>query len=77
MLFSVILPRKENIVREMKLTDPEGFLKKRYQEIGGYALIRDYFEGYQYPHLIKQTVGEFLEGKTEGREELLYDFYTA
>lgn len=74
MLFSVILPRKENIVREMKLTDPEGFLKKRYQEIGGYALIRDYFEGYQYPHLIKQTVGEFLEGKTEGREELLYDF---
>ncbi len=72
--FSLIFPRTKKVTQHMPLIDPEGFLKKRYKEISGYALINDYYEGYQYPSLITRTVREFNEGAAPGKLQELYEF---
>ncbi len=74
--FSLLFPLKRTVTETLELTDPEGFLAKRYQDIGGYALMRDFFDGYQYPKLIERTVKEFQAG-TKGKEKELYDFLYA
>lgn len=74
LLFSLILPRKEHVNKSMVLTEPEKYLKKRFSEISGYALMNDYYDGYQYPHLITQTVKEFSEGSDPDKLPLLYNF---
>ena len=74
--FSLPFPVKRTINERLTLTDPDGFLAKRYRDIGGYALMRDFFDGYQYPNLIQRTVGEFQAG-TGGNEKELYDFLYA
>ncbi len=74
LFFSLIFPRSLSLKQPMQLTDPEGFLKKRYREISGYALMNDYYKGYQYPHLITRTVKEFKEGTGERQLSDLYKF---
>ncbi len=74
LFFSLILPRIERVNQSMVLTEPEKYLKKRFSEISGYALMNDFYDGYQYPRLITQTVKEFSEGSDPDKLPLLYDF---
>jgi len=74
LFFSLILPRREHVLQSMVLVEPEKYLKKRFSEISGYALMNDFYDGYQYPPLITQTVKEFSEGSDPEKLPLLYDF---
>ncbi len=72
--FSLIFPRRIKLDKKLTFNDSDGFLKKRYHELSGYALIRDYYDRYQYPELISQTVKEFMQGTSPGEMHKLYDF---
>ena len=74
---SLFFPKKYNISKNIKLTDPEGFLSKRFKEISSYALIENYYDHYQMPHLISRTVIEFLAGNTPNNNKSLYNFLYA
>ncbi len=71
---SLIIPRKYYINNNIKLLDPEGFLKKRFKELSSYALIEDYYERYQLPPLLTGTVKEFISGYNSEDSNLLYNF---
>ncbi len=71
---SLIIPRKFYIDNDIKLIDPDGFLKKRFKELSSYALIEDYYERYQLPPLLTRTVREFISGANSADSNLLYDF---
>jgi len=74
---SLFFPGKYNISKKIELTDPEGFLSKRFKELSSFALIEDYYDHYQMPHLISKTVNEFMEGSTPEKNKALYNFLYA
>ncbi len=74
LFFSLLFPRRISIHHHIDLLYPEKFLKKRYAEISGYALMNDFYKGYQYPPLITRTVKEFKEGSPSEKLPLLYGF---
>ena len=74
---SLFFPKKYSISKNIKLTDPEGFLSQRFTEISSFALIEDYYEHYQMPHLISKTVDEFMEGSPDNTIIPLYNFLYA
>ncbi len=75
--FSLVFPRKEDITSELKLIEPEKFLEDRYSLISGYALMRDFFDGYQYPRLITETVREYQAGTGKKTDSMLLEFMDA
>jgi gamma-glutamyl hercynylcysteine S-oxide synthase len=73
-LGSLFFPRKYMLNRKLILSDPEGFLEQRFNELSSYALITDYYDRYQMPPLISGTVSEFISGYDSEDKDMLYTF---
>ena len=71
---TIFFPRIFHINSNIKLTDPEGFLKNRFKELSSYALIEDYYDRYQMPPLLSKTVREYISGSSSTETGLLYEF---
>jgi len=71
---SLLFPKKYSISKNIKLNDTEGFLSQRFTELSSFALIEDYYDHYQMPHLISKTVNEFMEGSNDNTIIPLYNF---
>ena len=74
---SLFFPKKISMSKNVILTNPEGFLSQRFTELSSFALIEDYYDHYQMPHLISKTVREFMEGSTDKNSIQLYNFLYA
>ncbi len=74
---SLLFPKKYSVSKNIKLNDTEGFLSQRFTELSSFALIEDYYDHYQMPHLISKTVSEFVEGSTDNTNRPLYNFLYA
>ncbi|MCK5199225.1 MAG: PEGA domain-containing protein, partial [Spirochaetales bacterium] len=69
---TLFFPKKLKISSKLSLINQKEFLKDRFTQLSAYALIEDYYDRYQMPPLISETVGEYLSGS--GNKQLLYGF---
>lgn len=73
-LGSLLFPKKLKIYENLTLLDEEELLQDRFRQLSSFALIKDYYDRYQMPSLLSETVTAYLAGIKSDNTENLYDF---